>query len=103
MEFNEQEAIKFIRTRLSQEANERCSDDELLNVIDMIWDFYEDNGLLDISADLDEDDEDVIDTERLLAYVRRLVAKDKKSPLTPEDVETVVMAELEYENTLEEE
>ena len=46
-EFDEKEAVKAMRQALSPEASQRCSDDELLNVIDIIWDWYEESGLLD--------------------------------------------------------
>ena len=96
-EFDEKEAIKAMRQVLSPEASERCGDDELLNIIDIIWDWYEDNGLLDIDAEADDDD---VNVETLAAHVRRLLAKDKLSPVLPDEVEPLVAAELRYEQSL---
>lgn len=100
MEFNEDDAIRFIRERLPEGSEERFDDDEILNVIDMIFDYYDENGFLDLA--MDEDGPDEVDMEDLLKYVKRMVAKDKQSPLTFEEVEAIVNAEVEYEDSLDE-
>jgi hypothetical protein len=100
MEFDEIKAIEFIRANAAGVDANRYDDDQLLNVIDIIWDYYEDHGLLDISLDNDDDD-DNIDTEQLVKHVSKMLAKDKGATIAREDVEPIVLAELEYENTLE--
>lgn len=97
-EFDEKEAIKAMRQALSAEASERCSDDELLNVIDIIWDWYEESGLLDIDSEADDDD---VNVDALNAHVRKMLAKDKLSPIHPDEVEPLVAAELRYEQSLD--
>lgn len=37
-EFDEKEAIKAMRTAISEEKSRLYDDDELLNIIDIIWD-----------------------------------------------------------------
>jgi hypothetical protein len=101
MEFDEIKAIEFIRANAAGVDANRYDDDQLLNVIDIIWDYYEDHGLLDISLDNDDDD-DNIDTEQLVKHVSKMLAKDKGATIAREDVEPIVLAELEYENSLEE-
>ncbi len=96
-EFDEKEAVKAMREALSPEASARCNDDELLNIIDIIWDWYDDNGLLDIDAEADDDD---VNVAELSAHVRRVLAKDKLSPVLPDEVEPLVAAELRYEQSL---
>ena len=59
MEFDETKAIEFIKSRLPENAP-NYDDDEILNIIDMIFDYYEDNGLLDINADDEGEDIDNI-------------------------------------------
>ena len=97
-EFDEKEAVKAMRQALSPEASQRCSDDELLNVIDIIWDWYEESGLLDIDAEADDED---VNTDALNAYVRKMLAKDKLSPIRSDEVEPLVAAELRYEQSLD--
>lgn len=43
MQYDESEAIKFIRDYMPEDVSGRYSDDEILNILDMIWDYYEDN------------------------------------------------------------
>ena len=95
-EFDEKEAVKAMRQALSPEASQRCSDDELLNVIDIIWDWYEESGLLNIDAEAED-----VNTDALNAYVRKMLAKDKLSPIRPDEVEPLVAAELRYEQSLD--
>lgn len=97
-EFDEKEAVKAMREALTPEASERCSDDELLNVIDIIWDWYDENGLLDIDTEADDED---VNVDALTAHVRKMLAKDKLSPIRPDEVEPLVAAELRYEQSLD--
>ena len=52
-EFSEDAAVKFIRERLSEDVASRLSDDDILDIVDAAYDYYDDNGLLDLS-DFDE-------------------------------------------------
>lgn len=100
MEFDENKAIAHIREQLGEERSSVYSDDDLLNVIDIIWDFYEENGLLEIDSDEELDEEDVLDDLR--TYTKRMLSKDKGSIIKAEDVNDIIDAEIDYENTLEE-
>lgn len=86
-----------MRAALSPEASQRCDDDELLNIIDIIWDWYDDQGLLDIDTEADDDD---VNVEALNSHVRKMLAKDRMSPIRPDEVEPLVAAELQYEQSL---
>lgn len=97
--FDEDSAIKAIRESLPSEKSSVYSDDQILNIIDMIWDFYEENGLLEI--DDDEEIEESALFDDLLRYVRKMLQKDKESGIAPEDVESIVKAEIDYENSLD--
>lgn len=99
MQYDEQAAIDYIRTQLPATSRNEFDDDEILNVIDMIWDYYEDNGFLDMN--MDDDGPDELDTADLLTYVKKMVAKDRNSPLTIDDVEKIVKAELDYEDSID--
>jgi hypothetical protein len=97
MDFDEIKAIEFIRANAAGVDAKKYDDDQLLNVIDIIWDYYEDNGFLDIT--LDDEDEDV-DVDKLVKHVSKMLARDKGAVIAPEDVEPIVLAELEYEDSL---
>lgn len=76
-----------------------CDDDEILNVIDMIWDFYEDHGMLDIDAAFSDEDS-APDATAIKAYVARMLRKDTGAGLTAEQAACVVDAELAYEQSI---
>lgn len=100
MEFDENEAVKYMRRHVDEELSARyADDDELLNLIDLIYDYYEANGLLDIDLD---DDDDELDTDDLMAYVGRMLRKDKGARLTAEDAAPFVTAYLDYEASIDE-
>lgn len=98
MEFDEFRAIAFINDRLRQAGRVPYPDDEVLNVIDMIWDFYEENGLLDVDGDAEDSDEDI--EPDMIDYVNRMLRKDKGASIRPEDVPLMVRAEVEYEDSV---
>ena len=92
MEYNEQEAIKYIKNSLTQEV----PSDEILNIIDLIWDFYDKKGLLEITFEDYIEDEDY--ELELIEYVKNGI---KDSEIKNPVIEQIVLAELDYENTLE--
>lgn len=97
-EFDENEAIAAMRKVLGNEANIKYSDDELLNLIDIIWDFYEQNGLLDLDLNDDSDDDDILPD--LIDYAQRMIRKDRMAVIAVEDVALLVKAEIAYEDSL---
>lgn len=97
-EFDEKDAIKAMRAAISDENSAFYDDDELLNVIDIIWDWYDDQGLLDIDAEADDED---VNTDALIKHVGKMLAKDSDSPIKREDIEPLVSAELRYEQSLD--
>ena len=94
MEYDENDAIEFIVKKIGIEIE----GDEILNIIDIIWDYYEDNGMLDISMDNDDDESDIT---TLIAHVVKIVSKDKSSNLEKDVIAQIVEAELAYEESLD--
>ena len=99
MEFDESKAIEYMRAHCGFDAS-GYDDDQLLNIIDIIWDFYEENGLLDIDADEEMDDDEVI-LDDLVAQAQRLLRKDKQNLVSTDHVKPLIEAEIAYEQTLE--
>lgn len=97
--FDEDDAVKFIRAAIPQEVSEKYDDDEILCIIDIIWDYYEKKGFL--SLNLQETDEEVLDVDDLTKYVKKEVKNDQELIMDPKDVELIVKAELDYEESLE--
>lgn len=97
--FDEDEAVKFIREFVGNEISSKYDDDEILYIIDIIWDWYEKNGYL--SLDDTPNDEESMDIKGLTAFVKKELANDKEVLMDPADVEKIVKGDLEYEKTLE--
>lgn len=97
--FDEDNAVKFIRAELPEDVNQKYSDDEILCIIDIIWDYYERKGFLSLNMDVTDDE--VLDEDDLVKYVRKEVKNDGELLMDPKDVDKIVKAELEYEESLE--
>lgn len=97
--FDEDEAIKFIRATLPEDKSKQISDDQILYVIDCIWDWYEKNGYLDINADVTDEEE--LDIDSLTAYVVKELRRARELSVPSEDVEAIVKGELQYEESIE--
>ena len=99
MKFDEDDAVNFIRETLPKSVSEKYSDDEILYVIDTIWDWYEKNGYL--SLDTEVTDDGLLDEEQLVAYVRKGIRNDKEIMMDPDDVGLIVKGELQYEESID--
>lgn len=99
-EFEEKDAVRAMRAALSADTSANIPDDELLNILDIIWDWYDENGMLDIDAADDDDVDEEAEIAELVKYVKKVLAKDKETPVKPDDVEALVRAEQAYELSL---
>lgn len=97
--YSEEKAARFIRARLPEDSRKEYTDDDLLCVVDVIWDYYETQGLLSLN-DLDAEDE-LLNEDELIAYVKREIKADGSVAVDAADIPTIVKAELEYEESLE--
>lgn len=90
--FDEKEAIAFIK------ANADCgslNEDKILDIVDAIFDFYDENGELELDFDDDETDEDDADAESIAAYISKGFPEIDQALLS-----RIVKAEIDYENSL---
>lgn len=101
-EFDENEALIAMRKAIGDEKAEIYDDDELLNLVDIIWDFYEQNGLLEIDIDFDKEDGDDEATmvADIVEYATRMLRKDKHARLRQEHLEPLIKAEIAYEDSI---
>ncbi|MDD2962213.1 MAG: hypothetical protein PHR45_09080 [Muribaculaceae bacterium] len=97
-EYDENEAIVFIKNFLPQDLKNKYNDDDILIVIDIIFDYYEDKGFFDVSAD--EDEESDLSVTDLVGYVKNQLRKDPDNIIEMDDVMNIVLGELEYEESL---
>ncbi len=98
MEFDETKAIEFMRAHVQGEWQNMYDDDQLLNIIDIIWDFYEDSGMLDMNTAFDDSDDPTV--EQIIAHVAKMLSKDKGAIIAREHIAPLVEAELAYEDSI---
>ena len=90
--YDEDDSVKFIQNYLPQELKGKFSNDDINYIVDLIYDFYESNGML---VD-DGDDEIEIDEEEVVNYVIKNAQKDGVGKFEPEEITFIVQGELEY-------
>ncbi len=89
-------AVAFIRPRLPQEIQEKYSDNDIIYIGDIVYDFYEKKGFFD-----ENNNEEVeLDVDELTAFVKDCLRKDKEAEFDEEDIEFLVRGELDYEESL---
>lgn len=92
--YDEDDAVKFIQNYLPQELKGKFSNDEINYVIDIIYEFYEDKGLLNENS---SDDEIIdIDEDELTEFVLKNTKKDKLKEFTAEEITFIIQGELAY-------
>ena len=94
--YDDQEAVKFIQNNLPQEYKGMFSDDEITYMTDVIYDYFESQGMLD--PDL-EDEETDVDMDDITEYVMKNAKRDgfKFDEIA---VRWVIEGEFDYEESL---
>ncbi len=96
LEYNEDEAVKFILNRLPAEMKEKLQSDDIEYVLDAVYDFYEKKGYLDEENEENEETVDIIENE-MLEFIINQVGDDKKTEQFTEEVVTAILdGEYEY-------
>ncbi|NLX81759.1 MAG: hypothetical protein GXZ03_09375 [Proteiniphilum sp.] len=96
LDYDEDDSIKFIQNHLPEEFKNKFSDDEVNYIVDLIYEFYETQGLFDESDDADIE----IDVDLLLDFVVKNAKKDKIRDFSDDEIESIVAGELAYCDTL---
>ncbi|QIK55367.1 hypothetical protein G7050_13465 [Dysgonomonas sp. HDW5A] len=92
--YDEDDAVKFIQNFLPQEFKGKFSNDEINYIIDIIYEFYEDKGLLNESS---SDDEIIdIDEDELTEFVLKNTKKDKLKEFSADEITFIIQGELAY-------
>lgn len=93
--FDEKEAVAFIRSNVDVA---QLTDDDILDVIDAIFDFYDENGDLDL--DFDEEDEDFGSDDDEQAIIDYVIEAFSDTDISHSLIADMVKAELAYEQSL---
>lgn len=98
LQYDEDDAVKFIQNYLPQEMKETTSADDINYIIDIVYDFYESKGLLDDNEDDNSTIE--IDEDEMMEYIMKSVRKDKYKKISDDEVLAIVQGELAYCDSL---
>ncbi len=93
--YDDTASVAFIRNYIPQELKELLSDDDIVYIVDLIYDYYESRGYLS-DEDQDGDEPIDIDEDELLEYVVRNAKKDGVGKFETDQIRFVVQGELEY-------
>ena len=96
LEYNEDEAVKFILNHLPAEIKKTVKNDDIEYILDVIYDFYHERGYLD---EEDEESDEVVDIaeNEIFEYIINQVSIDQKSEqLTEPVVGAILDGEYEY-------
>jgi len=95
--YDDDEAVKFIQNYLPQELKGRFSDDDIIYITDLIYEFYESKGFDFITDDEDEDDELIeFDEDEMIQFVIKNAQRDKVGKFTTDEIAFVIRGELAY-------
>ena len=86
-DYDDDAAVAYIRPRLPQEIQNKYTNNEIIYIGDIIYDFYEKKGFFD-------------ESDELIRYVRTSLKKDGDAEFDDDDVEFLVRGELDYEESL---
>lgn len=96
--YDDDEAVRFIQNYLPQDLKGKFSNDDILYILDLVYEYYETNGLFD---DEDDDDKEIeIDEGEVVEYVIKNLKRDKIGRFEPEEVTFIVQGEMEYCDSL---
>lgn len=93
--------IEYIRNYLPQELKEKYSDDDLYYILDVIIEYYTQNGVFDAAPD----DEGYleIDLDKAVDFVVKKAKKEHMGEYDPDDVLLIVQADFDYNEGEEDE
>lgn len=92
IEFDDQEAIDFILNYLAS-TDFSASEEEVQYVLDLIYEYYEQNDLMEDDVATDNA---MVDEDEMLNFVFDLMKKEKVFSLSKELLQTILDGEYEY-------
>lgn len=92
IEFDDDDAIKFILNRLPKSFLAHIADDDVQYILDLICDFYEKNNLIED----EEVEEATIAEDDMFNYIYGVMHKESVVELTEEELRAILDGEYEY-------
>lgn len=96
--YDEDNSVKYIQSTMSRDLLGKLTEDDIKYLVDLIYEYYEENGYLNDDAD----DDIEIDEEELIKYISKNAKTANIKSLSVEQIEAVIEGELAYCDTLDE-
>jgi len=93
--YDEDEAVKFILNYIPAEDKKRITDEKIEYVLDVVYEFYDENGLIDEDSTEDAS----IDEEEMFKFILKCAQKDKME-LSEDEIQLILDGEYEYGKSL---
>jgi hypothetical protein len=93
--YDEDDAVKFILNYIPEEAKAGVTEEKIEYVLDVVYEFYDENGLIDE----DSTEEASIDEEEMFKFILKCAKKDKIE-LTEDEARLILDGEYEYGKSL---
>ena len=98
--YDDDEAIKFIKNFLPEAVREKFTDDDIQYIIDLIYAYYGEKGLLDDEDDVEESVDVEIDEDEMVAFVSKQAQAEGVGKYEVDEIALIVQGELEYCDSL---
>ena len=95
--YDEDDSVKYIQSTMSRDLLGKLTDDDIKYIVDLIYEYYEENGYLNDDAD----DDIEIDEEELIKYISKNAKVANIKTLSAQQIEAVIEGELAYCDTLD--
>lgn len=94
--YDDDQSVHFIKNQLPDDLKQKFTDDDIIYIVDLIYDFYDSKGLMDNNDDEDDDSVVDFDEDELINFVVHNAVTDGVNKYKAEDIAVIVQAELDY-------
>jgi len=95
-EYNEDKAVKFILDRLPAEIKKDIKEEDIEYILDLIYDFYSQNGYLNEEDEESDEIVDIAENEIFEFVINQISIDNKSEKFTEEVVDAILDGEYEY-------
>lgn len=93
---DEQQIIDYIKNYLPQESKDKFDEDDLVYILDLIMEYYENQN--NLTDDPENDEYLLVDQDEMVKFILKESKKDEMGPYAAEDLLFVIQGEMEFAN-----
>lgn len=96
-DYDESQVAGLMLAAIPESERGKYTADDMLEVVDMIFDYYDEAGYLDLDAGPESEEQELAGA---VEYVVKMIRKDKGCKVNPDLAPVLVRVEVEYEQSL---